>query len=174
MGDNPSHFKGNNNPVEEVSWHDAVEFCAKLSALPAERAAGRIYRLPTEAEWEYACRAGTTTAYSFGNDEKDLGKYAWFCDNSFVTFPDRSTHAVGGKLPNGWGLYDMHGNVWEWCSDVVRRGPVIRGGSWNLYAAYCRSASRSSFNPAYRDYSHGFRVALSSPSVQSPEADQSK
>lgn len=112
VGSNPSKLKGANHPVENVSWKDAVTFCEKLSSLPAERAAGRVYRLPTEAEWEYACRAGTTTAYSFGDDEQDLGKYVWSIENSGNT-----AHAVGEKLPNGWGLYDMHGNVWEWCLD---------------------------------------------------------
>ena len=155
----PSHFKGANNPVEMVSWDDAVAFCAKLSSLPAEVAAGRVYRLPTEAEWEYACRAGTTTAYSFGDDEKDLGEYAWFSDNSGNT-----THGVGEKLPNGWGLYDMHGNVWEWCSDADGSIRVFRGGSWFYEAARCRTALRFRLDPTYRISFMGFRLALSSPS----------
>ena len=134
MGVNPSWFKGANNPVESVSWVDAVAFCVKLSSLPAEVAAGRVYRLPTEAEWEYACRAGTTTAYSFGDDEKDLEKYAWFGVNS-----GNLTHEVGKKLPNGWGLYDMHGNLWEWCSDA---DGSRRGGSWGDNTFLCRSAFR--------------------------------
>ena len=159
MGVNPSHFKGANNPVEQVSWNDAVAFCVKLSSLPAEVAAGRVYRLPTEAEWEYACRAGTTTAYSFGDNAQDLGKYAWFDNNC-----NRTTHGVGEKLPNGWGLYDMHGNVWEWCSDAAGSYRVFRGGSWINEAANCRTAIRRRFDPTLRNNNLGFRLALSSPS----------
>ena len=161
MGANPSRFKGANSPVENVSWNDVVAFCAKLSSLPAEVAAGRVYRLPTEAEWEYACRAGTTTAYSFGDDEKDLEKYAWFGVNSGST-----THGVGEKLPNGWGLYDMHGNVWEWCSDADGSARVLRGGGWRDVAAGCRTANRYTHEPTYRGHYIGFRLALSSPSGQ--------
>lgn len=109
MRSNPSEFKGPKNPVESVSWREAVGFCSKLSALPAERAAGRVYRLPTEAEWEYACRAGTKTEYSFGDSDSKRGDYAWYGKNS-----GSKTHAVGGKQPNGWGLYDMHENACEW------------------------------------------------------------
>ena len=116
MGVNPSHFKGANNPVETVSWEDAVEFCRRLSELPAEKAAGHVYRLPTEAEWEYACRAGTTTKYSFGDDESDLGDHAWFLEN-FLENSGTNTHPVGRKGPNAWSLYGMHGNVLEWCQD---------------------------------------------------------
>ena len=170
MGKNPSYFKGPNNPVELVSWKDAVEFCRKLSQLPKEKAAGHVYRLPTEAEWEYACRAGTTAAYSFGDDASQLGQYAWFDENSGTT-----THPVGGKKPNPWGLYDMHGNVWEWCHDwhgeypsepvTDPTGPttgsfrVYRGGGWDGYAGYCRSGSHHGFNPSYRGGLLGFRVA---------------
>ena len=107
MGNNPSFNKAANKPVEQVSWDDAVEFCRKLSVRE-----GAEYRLPTEAEWEYACRAGTTTAYSFGDDASRLGDYAWYIENS-----GRTTQPVGEKLPNAWGLYDMHGNVREWCQD---------------------------------------------------------
>ena len=160
MGNNPSSIKGKNNPVENVFWGDAVAFCAKLSALPAEVAAGHVYRLPTEAEWEYACRAGTTTAYSFGEDAKDLGKYAWFGDNS-----REITHPVGEKLPNGWGLYDMHGNVWEWCSDWYgskSEARVLRGGSWGIISWFARSAYRSWDSPDDRYGNYGFRVVCSS------------
>ena len=175
MGTNPSNFKGAQNPVDNVSWHDAVEFCRKLSALPAEQAAGRVYRLPTEAEWEYACRGGTTTLYSFGDDESQLGQYAWYDKNSGNT-----THAVGGKKPNPWGLYDMHGNVAEWVEDEygeyqgkpaidpsVPNAPssagsqrVFRGGYWFHSASSCRAASRFAFLPASRFNFIGFRVSL--------------
>jgi len=181
MGTNPASKKGPRNAVERVSWTDAVEFCLKLSGLPEERAAGRIYQLPTEAQWEYACRAGTTTEYSFGDDDSEFGDYAWFGGNSGYT-----SHPVGGKKPNAWGLYDMHGNVWEWCQDwlggypsgMVRdptgpasgsahqyrfRGPlrVYRGGSWFDLAEVCRSASRCRFGPSPRFDCMGFRVSLS-------------
>jgi formylglycine-generating enzyme required for sulfatase activity len=191
MGKNPSHFQGaivgNENadlPVENVSWDDAVEFCKKLSDLPEEKKAGRVYRLPTEAEWEYACRAGSKTAYSFDDEEGLLPEYGWFNRNS-----SNRTHTVGLLEPNAWGLYDMHGNVWEWCSDwygdypkgAVRNptGPkvgsdrVCRGGSWNGVASYCRSALRYWYVPSFRNNYLGFRLALSSPSgiPKSPKAD---
>jgi formylglycine-generating enzyme required for sulfatase activity len=172
IGTNPSQFKGASNPVEQVSWNDAVEFCRKLSELPAERAAGNVYRLPTEAEWEYACRAGTTTKYSFGNQEKRLGNYAWFRENSGV-----KTHPVGMKLPNALGLFDVHGNVWEWCQDWYESYPrgavtdptgaasgsdrVIRGYGWYGIAGGCRSAYRGRGKPSIRYVSRGFRVSLS-------------
>ena len=146
METNPSEFKGASNPAEGISWGDAVRFCQELAGLPAEREAGRRYRLPTEAEWEYACRAGTTTVFSFGDDAGELINYGWFDKNA-----DGMTHPVGEKLPNSWGLYDMHGNVWEWCldwfgdfpselvTDPVNRTPglhrVIRGGGWHRAAA---------------------------------------
>jgi formylglycine-generating enzyme required for sulfatase activity len=172
-GTNPSKFKGPQNPVEQVSWDDAVEFCRKLSGSPAEKAAGYVYRLPTEAEWEYACRAGTTTKYSFGDSDSELGDYAWYDENS-----GKTTHPVGGKKPNGWGLYDMHGNVWEWCQDWHGDYPsrsvtdptgaasgslrVYRGGSWHYISGLCRSAYRSGTAPDYRYHFLGFRVLRSS------------
>jgi len=180
MGTNPSYFQkrvirksdSSMYPVEQVSWEDAVEFCKKLSDLPEEKAAGRVYRLPTEAEWEYACRAGSKTAYSFGESSKSLGDYAWFYEHS-----NGQTHPVGEKKANAWGLYDMHGNVWEWCSDWygdypngavsdpvgTREGSdrVIRGGCWINEAAYCRSAIRGGYDPSIRDDFIGFRLALS-------------
>jgi len=160
MGENPSKFKGPKNPVEHASWDDAVEFCRKLSALTEEKAAGRVYRLPTEAEWEYACRAGTTTKYSFGDSDSELGDYAWYVGNS-----DRRTHPVGQKKPNAWGLYDMHGNVFE----LVRTNPtgpsegsirvLVGGGGWNINAGHCLSGNRLRVNPGLRSNSIGFRVA---------------
>ena len=183
MGSVPSNWKDGDQPVEEVSWEEAVEFCGRLSALPEERTAGRVYRLPTEAEWEYACRAGTTTQYSFGDDETRLGDYGWFDGNS-----GSKTHAVGQKKPNAWGLYDMHGNVWEWCSDWYGAysdgavtnpqglssgsSRVIRGGSWYGTARHCRSAYRGRRNPSDRSSGLGFRVALSPSRAESPEADK--
>lgn len=122
METNPSRFKGANHPVENVRWIDAVEFCRKLSALEAEKKAGYLYHLPSEAEWEYACRAGTRTLYSFGDDPAELGEYAWIHQNS-----RGSTHPVGEKKANPWGLYDMHGNVREWC-----RGHVYRYGRYEF------------------------------------------
>lgn len=171
-GSNPSRYQGANNPVDTVNWDDAVEFCRLLSVLPAERAAGREYRLPTEAEWEYACRAGATTAYSFGNDVSQLGRYAWFEGNGGAT-----THAVGMKTANPWGLYDMHGNSWEWCFDLDApytaeavsnpQGPQsgtrrsIRSGAFFFNAFDVRSASRASGLQETRDRNcSGFRVAM--------------
>ena len=161
-------------PTSCVDWNDATAFCQRLTDTDhtnGELPAGEGYRLPTEAEWEYACRAGTITAFSFGNDEQQLGNYGWFSGNVF-SYP----HAVGMKKPNPWGLYDMHGNVMEWCSDWYDRklsggtdpvGPgggsrrVLRGGSWGIFPDSCRSASRHYVVPSYRLYNLGFRVARS-------------
>jgi formylglycine-generating enzyme required for sulfatase activity len=125
MGNDPSHFKGDpQRPVENVSWHDVQAFLQALN----QKEAGNAYRLPTEAEWEYACRASTTTAYSFGDDASQLGEYAWYEENS-----QERTHSVGQKKPNAWGLYDMHGNVWEWVQDCYHdsyTGAPIDGSAW--------------------------------------------
>jgi formylglycine-generating enzyme required for sulfatase activity len=184
MGTNPSHFQkqfirksdSSMYPVEQVSWEDAVDFCKKLSELPEEKKAGRVYCLPTEAEWVYACRAGSKSAYSFGETSKSLGDYAWFDRNS-----KGQTHPVGERKPNAWGLYDMHGNVWEWCSDRYGEYPkvavsdpvgpregsvrVLRGGSWCDVAASCRSAIRRRYVPSIRGNDLGFRLALSSSGI---------
>jgi formylglycine-generating enzyme required for sulfatase activity len=181
MGTNPSYFKGADFPVEKVSWYNAMDFCAKLTDI--ERAAGRLpegyeYTLPTEAQWEYACRAGTTTALNSGKNLSDKNKcpemdeVGWYEYNS-----DSTTHPVGQKMPNAWGLYDMHGNVFEWCLDWHGSYPssavtdpkgsssgsyrVLRGGSWNFNAYSCRSAYRFDSTPSdfNRNY-YGFRVAL--------------
>jgi formylglycine-generating enzyme required for sulfatase activity len=161
MGVNPSYFQGNpQNPVEMVSWDDAQAFCIKLNGVT-----GHKYRLPTQEEWEYACRAGTTTDYYFGDDANQLGDYAWYEDNSgLITYPVGAakspnawliTHPVGQKLPNAWGLYDMSGNVWEWCIDKW-----LRGGSWNDPPYCCRSANRDSSPPRGLRFNNvGFRVA---------------
>jgi formylglycine-generating enzyme required for sulfatase activity len=184
-GQNPSYFKGSDDlPVEQISWLDAVRFCNTLSEREVRNpyyridgdavtiAGGDGYRLPTEAEWEYACRAGTTTRFSFGDDESALGQYAWYSANS-----NSQTHPVGEKQPNAFGLYDMHGNVWEWCWDGYAadyyqqapagdpRGPgpaahrVSRGGSWNDDARRARSACRDKDSPGLRYYTLGFRLA---------------
>jgi formylglycine-generating enzyme required for sulfatase activity len=190
IGTNPSKFQkqvildkdSSMYPVEKVTWEVAVVFCKKLSDLPEEKKVGRVYRLPTEAEWEYACRAGSNSAYSFGESSKLLSDYAWCGENSNL-----QTHPVGEKRQNAWGLYDMHGNVWEWCSDWyggydnnsvsdpvgLTKGSlrVLRGGGvfdW----ANCRSAYRGGGDSSLRVSSYGFRVALSSSGIPtSPEAD---
>lgn len=158
-----------NHPAT-VSWEDAQEFINRLN----EKEGHKRYRLPTEAEWEYAARAGTITAYSFGDDKEDLDEYAWYGEN----FQTGGTHPVGQKLPNPWGLYDMHGNAWEWVEDHYSRdyynespavdptGPtrggeyVVRGGSWHNTATSWRSAFRKGYEKDYRGISIGFRVAI--------------
>ena len=154
MGNNPSNFKGGSLPVETVSWDDAQIFIQKLNQLSGKK----LYRVPTEAEWEYACRAGTTSEYYFGDDASQLGEYAWFGGNSGQT-----THPVGQKKPNEWGLYDMAGNVWEWTDswyDSSRSDRVFLGGSWNSHSEYCRSAFRFNYNPDLRNYNIGFRLVF--------------
>jgi formylglycine-generating enzyme required for sulfatase activity len=184
MGNNPSEFKGDQLPVETVSWDQAVEFCKRLSEMPEEKKAGRKYRLPTEAEWEYACRAGTTTPFHFGSQLN--GRQA-NCDGTKPYGTEtkgpylEKTSPVGTYPANAWGLYDMHGNVFEWCSDwnvnyssgsvTDPSGPatgsrrVFRGGGWGLGANDCRSAHRDVFAPWDRDQILGFRVALSSSGI---------
>ena len=170
MGNNPSRFTGDSNrPVETVTWNDVQVFIRKLN----EREPGRTYRLPTEAEWEYAARAGKTTAYSFGDDPSQLGEYAWYRNNS-----DRKTYPVGQLKPNPWGLCDMHGNVWEWVQDwydegYYRQSPpsdpqgpssgqsrVLRGGSFLNSRRVVRCAFRHGNFPLDRDDFIGFRVVL--------------
>jgi formylglycine-generating enzyme required for sulfatase activity len=190
MGSNPSLFRANDrHPVDNVSWLDAVKFCNKLGEMEGrppcyEIEGGNVrvldwsrpgYRLPTEAEWEYACRANapTVTRYSFGDDEASLGEFAWFSGNS-----DDQTHPVGKKRPNGLGLFDMYGNVWEWCWDGYGEGyyrkfgeddprgldgaasRVLRGGGWRSGPRRARSAIRYRDEPGIRDFNLGFRLAL--------------
>ena len=189
---NPSRFKGPTLPVEQVDWYHAILYCnmrsrkEKLTPCydPKTGAcddAADGYRLPTEAEWEYACRAGTTTAYFFGDDPRRLGDYAWYAENA-----DKQTHSVGQKKPNPWGLYDMLGNVAEWCNDFYAetgyqhagtdapRGPasgderVLRGGSWRTSADRCRSSARDSETQRFADAcfgsdGDGFRCVRNAP-----------
>jgi formylglycine-generating enzyme required for sulfatase activity len=172
--------RGTDHPAVYVDWNAAVAFCKALTA--AERKAGRVaagaeYRLPTEAEWEYACRAGTTTAYSFGASPRRLGEFAWFYGNTEAA-RQHYAHPVGTKKPNPWGLYDMHGNTYEWCADWYApklaggtdpAGPakglsrVLRGGGWGYDPPRCRSADRNKNDPTFSDFSGGFRVVLTVP-----------
>jgi len=175
MGNNPSYFDdcGRRCPVETVSWFDAQDFIDVLNDMGEG-----TYRLPTEAEWEYACRAGSTTAFANGkitgtscNIDPNLDAMGWYYGNS-----NNKTHPVGQKQANAWDLYDMHGNVWEWCQDWFAdyptyslrnpKGPsygtyrVLRGGSWNQNARFCRSACRFSLHPSYENIYTGFRLVL--------------
>lgn len=148
-GKNPSYFSGDNNPVERVSWSKAVAFCETLT----KQSGGSLYRLPTEDEWEYAYRAGTTTDWYNGDDESKVGDIAWFAANS-----GGKTHPVGQKQPNAWGLYDMAGNVWEWTTAPFKSYRVFRGGSWDYGASCTRAAFRYGSHSADRDNDIGFRV----------------
>jgi len=168
MGKNPSSIKGPNNPVNRVSWDNAVEFCKRLSAKTGKKAA-----LPTEAQWEYACRAGTKTEFFFGNDAEKMDRYAWFDKNS----GDR-THPVGQKKPNPWGLYDIYGNVFEWCQDWCgfsevniehavdptgnKEGTnrVLRGGAYWFGSKFCPSAAGYGGSPTYANTECGLRVVV--------------
>ena len=159
-------------PATYISWEDAVEFCRRLSQVE-----GKIYRLPTEAEWEYACRAGSETKFSFGDDDAYLGDYGWFEGNAWG-IEQKHARQVGQKYPNAFGLYDMHGNAWEWCSDwydenyysvspeVDPQGPgsgrfrVLRGGSWHFSPSRCSSAVRAGHLQNIELMSFGFRVVL--------------
>ncbi|MEM8485576.1 MAG: SUMF1/EgtB/PvdO family nonheme iron enzyme [Bacteroidota bacterium] len=171
MGNNPSYRKGADLPVEQVSWEDVQAFMDSLNVLSD---CDGCYRLPSEAEWEYAARAGTSTAYSFGDNASDLGGYGWYSENS-----GGGTQPVGTKSPNPWGLYDMHGNVWEWVQDWYGSYPdssvtdppgpesgssrVIRGGGWFYFARSARSAFRNGWRPDGRNYGVGFRVLRTYP-----------
>lgn len=167
--------EGDDYPAIYVSWDDVEEFLRKLNQLDP----GKGYRLPTEAEWEYVCRAGTNTEYCFGNEETMLGTYAWYDKNAW-DIGEKYAHRVAQKQPNAWGMYDMHGNVFEWCNDwydekyyhqvknqtaVDPQGAlsgsfrVFRGGSWNLGSGHCRSADRLSYLPDTRNHHLGFRLA---------------
>jgi formylglycine-generating enzyme required for sulfatase activity len=163
MASDPSHFKGESLPVEQVSWEDCQKFCRETGL-----------RLPTEAEWEYACRAGSGEAFCFGADSRQLGDYAWYEEDSGC-----KTHPVGTKAANAFGLHDTHGNIFEWCQDVFfdafyskpeatgidpvcssgSGARVVRGGSWEDVARYCRSASRGGLDPTCRGDWVGLRLA---------------
>jgi formylglycine-generating enzyme required for sulfatase activity len=179
MRTQPSCFEGANRPVEQVSWEDCQEFCKRLRL----QYPGINARLPTEAEWEYACRAGTISAFNDGSEcrrpnqtNPALQELSWFGDSIGDMTYLGQTHPVGWKKPNEWGLYDMHGNVWEWCEDfygdyaddqVDPTGPesgidrVSRGGSWLNSAKHCRCAMRERNSPDSRSDTQGFRLALS-------------
>jgi formylglycine-generating enzyme required for sulfatase activity len=153
MGNNPSNFVGENNPVENVSWNDVQEFIKKLNQMT-----GRTYSLPTEAQWEYAARGGNNKdSYEYAGSN-NINDVAWYTDNS-----GNHTHAVGQKSPNSIGIYDMSGNVWEWCQDCYNVdcfSRVFRGGSWLDFASYCRVSYRNARSPGLRHSGVGFRLAL--------------
>jgi formylglycine-generating enzyme required for sulfatase activity len=197
MGGNPSYWSAwgyrqkrgkdmdtSRFPVERVSWFDAELFCRKISELPAEKAAGRVYRLATEAEWEYACRAGTANVFHFGDvldgtQANVCGGHPYGTDKK-GPYLNRPTN-VGSYPGNAFGLFDMHGNMWEWCADWCDSGyytnspvndptgpadgeaRVIRGGAWRFSADWCRAAARYGYDPRIRAYDVGFRVAMDVP-----------
>jgi len=182
MGDNPARWKAPTNPIEQVRWSDAVKFCNARSQAEGLKPCYNLdtwecdfeangYRLPTEAEWECACRAGTKTTYFFGDNASQLGDYAWFEKNS-----GGHPQPVGQKKPNAWGLYDICGNLWQWCNDFYGveyyaqapkenpRGPkegdsrVVRGGAWKFSGDNCRSGYRYNENPGYVDVCFGYDI----------------
>lgn len=179
IGKNPSKFVGLSNPVEGVNWYEAVAFCEKLNQIySSQLPVGYKFDLPTETQWEYSCRAGTITALNNGKDLisetnicYNLNEIAWYESNS-----ESKTHPVGQKKPNSWGIYDMHGNVWEWCKDCYgdyqvssatkeikpddNTARVFRGGSWGYDAKHCRAAYRHYFCPPVKGYDLGFRIAI--------------
>ena len=196
MGENPSYFKGADHPVENVSWDDCQAFLEMLNAHPAARASGLVFRLPTEEEWETACRAGSTNAYCRLADgteitEATLDRVAWYIDDAltrprwlarFLAFAERIidrvhevdwsetvTHkSVGRKEPNAWGLHDMHGNVWEWTETAGGEARVSRGGGWYFSARDCGSSSRFRLSPSDRLDGLGIRLCA----TQSPAAEE--
>jgi formylglycine-generating enzyme required for sulfatase activity len=199
MGTAPAKFQGADRPVERVDWYRVVQYCNMRSLREGLKPCYDLrtlkcdfeadgYRLPTEAEWEYACRAGSTARYAFGDDASKLGDAGWFKANAAG-----ATHPVKQKVPNAWGLHDMHGSVWEWCNDFYAegyspggeardpRGPaagdqcVLRGGSWFSGAESCRSASRRGETPRFADAcfgsdTYGFRCVRRAPQPTSPAA----
>ena len=184
MGGNPSNVKGPKNPVEEITWDQCQEFLKKLGLRVGTQ--GGKFVLPTKAQWEYACRAGSTTKFYFGDDEKMLGEYAWYDDNS-----NNTTHPVGQKKPNAWGLYDMHGNVWEHCRDwfapeYFKQSPVndplgpdtgsehvSRGGCWAFSASCCCSSARIDYRSRSGASNYvGLRVSLSIPADSQKDSDK--
>ena len=153
--DMPSTREGDNYPAVYVNWYDAMDFCRAIS-----KREGKTYRLPTEAEWEYACSGGTGTKFSFGDRDLELRNYAWYDGNTWRE-GDRYAHKVSQKLPNKFGLYDMHGNVWEWCSDWYdnnKTSIVLRGGSWRDYLVVCHTLYRHEGLPSRKDDNVGFRL----------------
>jgi len=203
MGENPSEFKGADHPVENVSWDDCQAFLETLNAHPAARASGLVFRLPTEARWEFACRAGSTNVFCRLADgteitEATLGRVAWYNENAstrprwlshFLDFAESivdrvhevdwsettSHRPVGRKEPNAWGLHDMHGNVWEWTETADGGYRVLRGGGWLNSAWDCESSYRGWFSPSYRFNFLGFRLcATQRPAAEEPPAEASE